>query len=83
MNESTQSLPDPIEIIAHALLALLDTNDDDAPDLLAAFTALEPLMRPDEYYTLARMLDLCPIHHCDIEICADDDRTCPKLIFGK
>lgn len=24
---------------------------------------------------LALKLDLCPLHHCDIEICADDDRS--------
>jgi hypothetical protein len=64
----------PIEILADSLLAT--AGDDEAPDLLDAFVATESLLDRKNFLALAAALDLCPFHHCDLEICDDDERDC-------
>lgn len=61
----------PLETMAAALLAL--PSDGDGPDFLEALTALEALMPLPSYIALANMIEACPMHHCDAQICRDDE----------
>lgn len=60
---------EPITTLATALLAI----DDDNIDALDALDALRPLLDTHHFNALCAMLDICPMHICDIDICADDD----------
>lgn len=70
-------LLNPINALADLLLATID--NDDAPDMLDAFRAIEPLLSHDNYIALANATELCATHYCDIEICDDDDLQCSML----
>jgi len=60
----------PIDSLATQLIAALDADDF---DLLDTLTALRPLLTDDDFAELATQCDICPLHICDIAICADDD----------
>lgn len=46
-----------------------------AHDFIAAFDAAARHLTPADRRSLCLMLDLCPTHECDIQICLDDERT--------
>lgn len=47
---------------------------------IAAASLLRKSNRIDDAYTLLAAFDLCMMHECDAEICADDDiRECAEL----
>lgn len=48
--------------------------DDDENDTLDAFDALktDESLTDDDRIEIAQMLEICPIHSCDINICIDD-----------
>lgn len=62
-----------------ALLATLDSHDDDIDInrnnliILAAHHLREDRNDAPAAESLLLSYDLCPLHECDIEICADDD----------
>lgn len=47
-------------------------NEDGETDYIAIYEALKPYLMPDDFKQLGAMLELCPLHFCDIRICADD-----------
>lgn len=68
-----------------AMLATLDAHDDDididrfALIILAAHHLRESLSDADAARDFLLSYDLCPLHECDIEICADDaDPECAE-----
>jgi len=56
---------DPIEALAKALLA-------DEHDYLEILETIKPNMAPDLFKRLCLMLEVCPVHVCDYQICVDD-----------
>jgi len=54
--------------IADAMLPA-DGRDFDHTEL---YEALKPVLSDDQFRDLGAMLELCPLHYCDIRICADD-----------
>jgi hypothetical protein len=46
------------------------------PEVTELYEALKPFLTPAQHRELAEMLDLCPVHGCDIQICRDDNDTC-------
>ena len=60
---------EPITTLATAILAI----DDDTIDMLDALHALRALLDDHHFTMLALACDICPMHICDIDICADDD----------
>lgn len=60
-----------LEEMAEGIVRLVEDDDGDLIDLF--HQGAENLgLAPMEKGYLAEMLDLCPLHHCDVEICADD-----------
>ena len=57
--------PAHLEALAAAIVA-------DEPDSLDVFEALKPVLSREDFKRLGAMLDYCPIHVCDIQICLDD-----------
>jgi hypothetical protein len=45
-------------------------------DPFGAFVAVAPLLTASTRRRLADRLDVCPVHLCDAEICADDEADC-------
>jgi hypothetical protein len=68
-NDANANLNDAIDAIADAIIAS-DDFDVYADDIIASFRTILP---PSAFVRFALCLDICPIHTCDIEICADDD----------
>jgi hypothetical protein len=62
----TNNTPSAMPALAEALLAA-DADPFEALDLL------KPELTPEAFSELALLLDVCPIHYQDLEICADDD----------
>lgn len=66
----------PVEValsaVAEALLnlSMADDHEDTFGTLLEA---LRDVMAVDEFSILMDMIERCPIHLCDAQICADDD----------
>jgi len=56
---------DPIEALAKALLA-------DEGDLILILDHMKPNLAPDLFKRLCLMLEVCPVHVCDYQICVDD-----------
>jgi hypothetical protein len=42
-------------------------------DTFDALEALQFLLPEDDWLLLANMLEMCPMHCCDVRICADDE----------
>jgi len=49
-------------------------------DIIDLFDQAAERLAPLEKSLLAEMLDLCPMHFCDVEICADDDVQSCKAV---
>lgn len=66
---------DAISTLAIMLLNASDLTDPRLADAdhITLLHALTPILTPSDRHDLALACDLCPIHTCDIEICADDD----------
>lgn len=47
----------------------------DSTDMLELFELLAPFLTELDRIDLAAMIELCPIHFCDINICIDDEIT--------
>jgi hypothetical protein len=58
---------DPVAVLADLLL---DQGGD--RDYLEALEGIKLNMEPENFKRLCAMMDVCPIHNCDIEICRDD-----------
>lgn len=56
----------PTSVLADALL-------EPDPDYISIVIALKPLLQPDAFRSVAERLELCPVHICDVKICADDE----------
>lgn len=56
----------------HKLAEAILGQGDGEHDLTNIFEALEPFMDKEDYVTLAEGMELCPVHHCDLQICIDD-----------
>lgn len=41
-------------------------------DRCELYEAVHPFLEPAAFRALGAMLELCPLHYCDIRICADD-----------
>jgi len=41
-------------------------------DATEVYEQLRPFMEWDEFKELGAMLEFCPIHYCDLQICIDD-----------
>lgn len=63
MNDSNRS---SIAKLADAIL------DGGCYDAVPIYESLEDVLPPPVYRELGAMLELCPTHHCDIQICLDD-----------
>lgn len=51
-------------------------GDGDGTDVLDAWEAFEPALSARGFRWLAEALEICPTHHCDEQICADDEADC-------
>ena len=51
--------------------AILTSSDNPAIDDIYAILCADSAIRDE----ILLSLEICPIHECDIEICADDDET--------
>lgn len=49
-------------------------------DICDAFLILRELLDGEKMMELADMLEICPIHACDINICVDDQRDCIDIL---
>jgi hypothetical protein len=47
-------------------------------DHIDVYEALEPVLTSKDYKVLGLMTELCPTHHCDIQICLDDKLRCTQ-----
>jgi len=56
-----------VDLLSKALL-----DDEGDTDHTVVYELLQTLLPADDYRRLGAMLELCPLHHCDIRICADD-----------
>lgn len=69
----TKTMIDPDALIA-TLADIDDTLDIDRNDLIILLAAhLDESHDDDTARDFLLSYDICPIHTCDIEICADDD----------
>lgn len=65
-------------------LALLDAADNLAQALIAAedinfsvaLPALQMLMPAIAFVHMCGLIEVCPIHCCDVQICLDDNQPC-------
>jgi hypothetical protein len=74
-----------------ALATLATTNDDFMIDLIEVITddcstaaqgridALLNLLSINARRDFLISYDICPLHHTDLDTCADDDRPCPFI----
>jgi hypothetical protein len=67
MNENNKPEASPVAQLANLIA---EADDVDMTDFL---DALKPVMAPALYADLALQLDICPIHHQDLDSCGDDD----------
>jgi hypothetical protein len=58
-----------LEAIADGLIAI----QGESGDVTEPFDRVAEFLSVDDRGYLAEMLDLCPVHYCDVQICADDD----------
>ena len=65
------------DMLFPVLSDLASTMLDDEKDHIDLFKALEPLLTRQQAVYLAAMLEICPIHYCDDQICRDDQDDCP------
>ena len=56
--------------IAFLADSLFDTEGD--TDYIGVYEALAPFLSRADHVALGAMLELCPDHYCDIDICRDD-----------
>lgn len=75
-----QGMPWLVEALAYwheqtteAYTAGEDWVREEPPDLLDLIDAVAPLLSREDAQLLREAFDLCPIHHCDIAICDDDN----------
>lgn len=47
----------------------------ESSDMLELFELLAPMLTELDRIDLAAMIELCPMHFCDINICIDDEIT--------
>lgn len=59
------------EQLASLAKALLDDGE-----ITGVYEALKPLLSAWDYETLGNMVELCPTHGCDVQICRDDKASC-------
>lgn len=57
-----------------ATILLADDHPDNDRDLLDIINEICSMLPDADAAELRLRLDLCPIHHCDLDTCADDDR---------
>lgn len=48
-------------------------NDDIGSNRHELLEMLEPLIAPEIFLNICMMLEICPMHYCADEICADDN----------
>lgn len=69
----------PLADLINLLSCLTDADSDHTLDRIdAACMLAEHLISSDrdaDAFAILASFDICPIHHCDLEICADDDET--------
>lgn len=66
----------PVEVALRATAqALLGLNmaDDHGDTFGALLEAMRGVVPPDEFFMLMEMIERCPLHLCDAQICVDDD----------
>lgn len=69
-----------ITTLAEAIQHAMDPADGVAFDHLEALRTIKPILMPADFSDVCLALDVCPVHVCDIEICADDDEPdCKEL----
>jgi hypothetical protein len=67
-----------LDDLARCLLNIRpDTDEGSTYDHTLAFQCLKVLI-PNAYFvdTIASMMELCPEHGCDSQICRDDEQPC-------
>lgn len=70
-----------VEALDRLATAIIDAGEDDGLfDVIDAAQAIGNLLPSDDSRTAwYLLLDLCPVHGCDIDICTDDgDDTCSR-----
>lgn len=66
--------------ISDLATALFDRADAEDVSSLDLFHDAVLTLAPEDVAALALAMELCPIHHCDDQICADDaDPECADL----
>lgn len=70
----TRTLP---EILADTII-----GNCDEVDILDAYERIAPELHEDVRNELANLLDICPVHVCDVEICMDNNDTCVACDCG-
>jgi hypothetical protein len=70
--------PSSPEDVAAALVAGiaddLIVDVEDGFDVIAGVEAARLILTPQAYEALCSHLDVCPMHVCDLDTCADDGR---------
>lgn len=70
---------DAITILARQLL---DMTPTDECDHITMIESLQPLLAPAIFDAICDATEICPMHLCDMQICADDDDPdCAHLQF--
>jgi hypothetical protein len=59
-------------------------QDSDAIEFYDAILELRPLLDQRQFELLCCAFEICPIHECDFDTCADDDQSeCEELRNGE
>jgi hypothetical protein len=62
---------DEVAVLVEALNHMTPDGTHEG-DITDVYEALEPFMSDVDFVRLGGMLELCPQHYCDIQICRDD-----------
>lgn len=68
--------PLPVDVMISALSQIVNGPNADV-DLLDMVGSAADTYTGQDYLQVMLSFDLCPVHRCDAQICADDQQDCP------